>query len=195
MRQAQIKRETKETRVEVTLALDGRGHADIHTGLGFLDHMLTLLAGHGRLDLTVKAQGDLDVDGHHTAEDIGICLGQALKAALGEKRGVNRYGSCLLPMDEALVICALDFSGRGFYAGELPLPTDKIGTFDTELIAEFMTALSANAGLTLHFQEMAGRNSHHIAEAAFKALGRSLRAAIAVDPALNGEIPSTKGVL
>ena len=195
MRTATIERETKETKVSVYLDLDGRGECDASTGCGFLDHMLTLFAGHGRFTLKVRCDGDVDVDFHHSVEDIGICLGAAFDQALSDRRGITRYGSFLLPMDEALILCALDISGRGMYAGTLTIPTQKVGSFDTELVEEFMVAFCRKMGLTLHFQQFAGTNSHHIIEAAFKALGRALKAAVAVDAQYAQEIPSTKGVL
>lgn len=195
MRQAQLKRTTAETDVEIDWNLDGTGRADISTGVGFLDHMLTLFARHGSFDLRVVCRGDTQVDDHHSVEDIGIALGDAFREAIGDKRGIMRYGSMLLPMDEALVLCALDLSGRGSLCSTLALPTQKIGTFDTELVEEFFLAFVRRAELTLHFQQLAGGNSHHIAEAAFKAFGRALAAAAAPDPKHPGEIPSTKGVL
>ena len=195
MRTAEIKRETAETKIALTLDLDGKGAADINTGCGFLDHMLTLLAGHGKFDLSVFCKGDTNVDDHHTVEDVGIALGQAFAKALGDKRGITRYGTVTLPMDEALVLCALDISGRCGLYGELKLPSRKVGSFDTELCEEFFLAFVRNAGVTLHFQQMAGSNTHHIIECAFKAFGRALRAAVKIDPEFAGEIPSTKGVL
>lgn len=195
MRTATLARKTAETDIALTLNLDGTGVADIQTGCGFLDHMLTLMARHGRLDLTVRCTGDTNVDDHHTVEDIGIALGQALAAALGEKRGVTRFGDVALPMDEALVLVALDLSGRGTLGYALALPTQKVGTFDTELGKEFFLALTREARITLHLTQLAGENSHHILEAAFKGFGRALRAAAAVDPAFAEDIPSTKGTL
>jgi imidazoleglycerol-phosphate dehydratase len=195
MRYAEIARKTAETDIQLALNLDGRGAGEIKTGVGFLDHMLTLLARHGRFDLNIRCTGDNYVDDHHSVEDIGICFGLALREALGEKRGIVRYGDSLLPMDEALIRCALDVSGRGGLYGSVPFPTEKIGAFDTQLVKEFMDALARNAGITLHFQLCAGENSHHIAEAQFKALARALRQAASIDPALAGEIPSTKEVL
>ncbi len=195
MRVSEIRRTTGETDVAVTIDLDGSGRGKIDTGVGFLNHMLTLFAAHGRFDLTVRCQGDTDVDDHHSAEDVGIALGQALKAALGDRRGIVRYGQMVLPMDEALVLVAADLSGRGLLCADLRFPSQKIGTFDTELVAEFLQALAREGALTLHVRQLAGENSHHIAEAAFKGLGRCLRQAVAVDPAAAGEIPSTKGVL
>ena len=195
MRTSSIERKTAETDIRLTLALDGTGKAEVATGCGFLDHMLTLLARHARIDLAVTCKGDTWVDDHHTVEDIGIALGTALTEALGEKRGITRYGSSLLPMDETLVMVALDLSGRATLCCDLPFPTEKIGTFDTELCKEFFTAFVRNAATTLHIRLLTGENSHHIAEAAFKGLGRALRAAVAIDPALGDEIPSTKGAL
>lgn len=195
MRTSAIERNTLETQIALTLNLDGTGIADVKTGCGFLDHMLTLFARHGDFDLTVKCQGDTEVDYHHTVEDIGIALGQAFDQALGEKRGVRRYASLCLPMDEALILCAVDLSGRGGYYEELAIPTEKIGSFDTQLVYEFMWAFAANARLTLHLRKLAGRNSHHIVEGAFKALGRALREAAETDPRFRDEIPSTKGML
>ena len=195
MRTADIRRDTRETRIQLSLNLDGTGKADIATGVGFLDHMLELFARHGDFDLTIRCQGDTQVDGHHSVEDIGIALGQAFDQALGEKRGVRRYTSLCLPMDEALILCAVDLSGRGGYYEELAIPTEKIGAFDTQLVYEFMWAFAANARLTLHLRKLAGRNSHHIVEGAFKALGRALREAAETDPRFRDEIPSTKGML
>ena len=195
MRSARIQRNTRETSITLALTLDGLGKAEVSTGVGFLDHMLTLLARHGRLDLELTCRGDTQVDDHHSVEDIGIALGQAFDQALGEKRGVRRYTSLCLPMDEALILCAVDLSGRGGYYEELAIPTEKIGAFDTQLVYEFMWAFAANARLTLHLRKLAGRNSHHIVEGAFKALGRALREAAETDPRFRDEIPSTKGML
>lgn len=195
MRISEINRKTEETDVSLTLNLDGRGASSLCTGVGFLEHMLTLFARHGRFDLTVRCSGDTQVDDHHSVEDIGIALGQAFDQALGEKRGVRRYASLCLPMDEALILCAVDLSGRGGYYEELAIPTEKIGSFDTQLVYEFMWAFAANARLTLHLRKLAGRNSHHIVEGAFKALGRALREAAETDPRFRDEIPSTKGML
>ena len=195
MRTAEIARKTAETDIALRLDLDGAGRGDIATGCGFLDHMLTLFARHGCFDLTVKCQGDTFVDDHHTVEDVGICLGDAFAKALGNLGGVNRYGSTILPMDEALLLTAVDLSGRGMLCCELDLPTEKVGTFDTQLAEEFFLAFTRRCQCTLHIRQLAGKNSHHIIEGAFKSLGRSLRQAVAIDPALNGEIPSTKGVL
>ena len=195
MRTAELRRTTGETGVTVVLDLDGTGKSDVSTGCGFLDHMLTLFARHGRFDLTVQARGDTWVDDHHTVEDVGIVLGGAFAQALGEKRGVTRYGSALLPMDEALILTAVDLSGRGLLCYGLDIPTEKVGTFDTQLTEEFLNAFARQAGLTLHVKQLAGTNSHHIIEGAFKSLARSLRGAVAIDPAAAGEVPSTKGVL
>lgn len=195
MRTAEIARKTAETDITLSLNLDGTGRGEIATGCGFLDHMLTLFARHGRFDLTVHCQGDTFVDDHHTVEDVGICLGDAFAKALGNLGGVNRYGSTILPMDEALILTAVDLSGRGMLCCELDLPTEKVGTFDTQLAEEFFLAFTRRCQCTLHIRQLAGKNSHHIIEGAFKSLGRSLRQAVAIDPALNGEVPSTKGVL
>ena len=195
MRTATIKRDTRETQIELTLNLDGTGKASIASGCGFLDHMLELFARHGDIDLTVKCNGDTHVDYHHSVEDIGICLGKAFTEALGDKRGINRYGSQILPMDEALILSAVDLSGRGYLGYALEIPTEKVGTFDTELVEEFWLGFIRNANCTLHIRKMAGTNSHHIIEGAFKSVGRSLRQAFAIDPAFADDIPSTKGVL
>ncbi len=195
MRTAEVRRTTGETDVTVVLELDGAGRGDIATGCGFLDHMLTLFARHGRFDLTVRAKGDTWVDDHHTVEDVGIALGDAFAKALGDKRGVTRYGDTALPMDEALILTAVDLSGRGLLCCDLAIPTEKVGTFDTQLVEEFLGAFARRADITLHARQLAGANSHHIIEGTFKSLARSLRAAVAIDPAAAGEIPSTKGVL
>lgn len=195
MRSASIDRKTSETNISLTLNLDGTGKTEIATGVGFLDHMLTLFARHGRFDLAVTCAGDTHVDDHHTVEDIAIVLGSALAEALGNKAGITRYGSFLLPMDEALVLCALDISGRATLRYGLNPPSQKVGTFDTELAEEFFMGFTRAAGVTLHLRQLDGTNSHHILEAAFKGFGRALRQAVAIDPALNGEIPSTKGVI
>ncbi len=195
MRTASIERNTNETKIALTLHLDGTGVSDIASGCGFLDHMLTLFAKHGRFDLTVTCQGDTQVDDHHTVEDIGICLGTALAQAIGDCRGIKRYGSIMLPMDEALVLSAIDVSGRSYLFFDCTFPTEKVGSFDTELIKEFWIAFTRTAGITLHIQKLNGENSHHIAEAGFKAVGRALREAVAVEAAYADEIPSTKGVL
>lgn len=195
MRSAEIKRTTAETSIELRLNLEGTGAGKIATGVGFMDHMLTLFARHARMDLDVICKGDTFVDDHHSVEDIGICLGAAIAKAVGDKRGIRRYGSMLLPMDEALVLCALDLSGRSCLRYTAQIPSQKIGTFDTELVEEFFLGLTRSAGLTLHMKMMDGTNSHHIVEAMFKALGRALREAVSIDESLGGEIPSTKGVL
>ncbi len=193
-RHASIRRTTSETQIELNLELEGHGEAIVSSGSGFLDHMLTQVAVHGLFDLAIRATGDVHVDDHHTIEDVGIALGQALRGALGDKAGIRRYGDALVPMDEALALVAVDCSGRGFLAYDVTFPTAKIGTFDTELFEEFLRALAHNAGLTLHVRMLAGRNSHHMAEAMFKALGRALRVAVELDPARGG-VPSTKGTL
>ncbi len=195
MRQAEITRKTAETDITLTLDLDGTGKSEIATGCGFLDHMLTLFARHGRFDLKVKCAGDTYVDDHHTVEDIGIALGQAFAQSLGDKRGITRYGDTVLPMDEALILTAVDISGRDHLGLDLPIPAQKVGTFDTELVEEFWLAFVRNAKVTLHIRELSGTNSHHIIEGAFKSAARSLRKAVAVDPDIADEIPSTKGVL
>jgi len=195
MRSAEIKRKTSETDIELKINLDGTGRGTIQTGVGFLDHMLTLFSRHGRFDLDVICRGDTMVDDHHSVEDIGIVLGSAIAQALSDKRGIKRYGSMLLPMDEALVLCALDLSGRSCLRFTAQIPAQKIGTFDTELVEEFFLALTRSAGMTLHMRMMDGTNSHHIVEAMFKALGRALAEAVSIDERLAGEIPSTKGVL
>ena len=195
MRAAEINRKTAETDIAMKLNLDGKGESQIDTGVGFLDHMLTLFAKHGRFDLTVKCTGDTYVDDHHTVEDIGIALGQAFAEALGDKKGIRRYGREVLPMDEALVLTAVDFSGRSYLAYGLKIPTPTVGTFDTELVEEFWMAFTRNAKCTLHIHQMAGTNSHHIIEGAFKSAAKTMRAAVSVDAAFADEIPSTKGVL
>ncbi|MBP3300816.1 MAG: imidazoleglycerol-phosphate dehydratase HisB [Clostridia bacterium] len=195
MKNATIRRTTAETDISLSIVLDGSGISDINTGCGFLDHMLTLFARHGRFDLTVLCKGDVEVDDHHTVEDIGICLGQAFAEALGDKRGINRYGSIILPMDEALILAAVDLSGRSFLRYALSIPTEKVGTFDTELVEEFFLAFTRTGALTLHLKQFDGTNSHHIIEGTFKAVARALRQAVAVDPDAADEIPSTKGVL
>ena len=195
MRNAEITRNTAETKIKLALDLDGTGNSEIATGVGFLDHMLTLFAKHGRFDLRVSCAGDTWVDDHHTVEDVGIALGQAFKAALGDKKGIIRYGSQILPMDEALILTAVDLSGRGLLGYDLQIPTQKVGTFDTELVEEFWLGFVRNAECTLHIRQMAGTNSHHIIEGTFKSAGRSLRAAVAIEAAFADEIPSTKGVL
>lgn len=195
MRSGDITRETSETSLSVHLDLDGTGKSDIATGVGFFDHMLDQIARHALIDLTVRATGDLHIDDHHTVEDVGIALGRALAQALGDKRGIRRYGSCHLAMDEALVRAALDLSGRPFLVWKVDFPTPKIGTFDTELVREFFTAFAMNAGMTLNVARLDGLNSHHIAEAAFKSVARALRDAVEPDPRTSGVIPSTKGTL
>ncbi|MFG1346199.1 imidazoleglycerol-phosphate dehydratase HisB [Xanthobacter autotrophicus DSM 431] len=195
MRKAEIVRETKETKVALTVDLDGTGKAAISTGIGFLDHMLDLLARHARFDLSVKADGDLHVDFHHTTEDVGIVLGQAVRKALGDMRGITRYADVHLPMDETLTRVALDISGRPFLVFRTEFAVPKIGEFDTELVREFFQAFASSAGVTLHVETLYGVNAHHIAESCFKGLARVLRQAVAVDPATAGEIPSTKGAL
>ncbi|MBQ2785411.1 MAG: imidazoleglycerol-phosphate dehydratase HisB [Oscillospiraceae bacterium] len=195
MRTAEIIRKTAETDISLKLNLDGTGASVIDTGCGFLDHMLTLFSKHGRFDLTLTCKGDTYVDDHHTVEDIGIALGQAFKAALGDKKGVYRYGDKILPMDETLILAAVDLSGRGYLNYDLQIPTQKVGTFDTELVEEFWLGFIRNADCTLHICQLAGFNSHHIIEGAFKCVGRILKQAVAIDPAFADEIPSTKGVL
>ena len=195
MRKSNIERKTKETQVKVSLALDQSGSCNIDTGCGFLNHMLELFSRHGRFELDVTCHGDTDVDYHHTVEDIGIVLGQAFADALGDKRGIRRYGSFLLPMDEALVLCALDLSGRCSLNYDAQIPTEKVGDFDTELVEEFLWGLCRSLGLTLHVKQLAGTNSHHIIEAMFKGLGRAMSQACSIDETFRDEIPSTKGVL
>ena len=194
-REATIIRTTAETDIAVTVNLDGTGRADVASGIGFFDHMLSALARHSRMDLAVRVAGDLEVDGHHSVEDAGIVLGQALREALGDKAGIARFGSAFVPMDEALVLAALDISGRGQLHWAVDVPFGMVGDFDTQLAREFFIALATNAGITLHLRQLAGDNVHHILEAAFKACGRALREAVAIDGALAGEVPSTKGVL
>ena len=193
MRTSEIQRNTAETKIQLSLNLDGTGKSNIETGVGFLDHMMTLFAAHGKFDLTVICNGDIHVDDHHSVEDIGICLGQAFQTALGDKRGITRYGSFLLPMDEALILSAVDISGRSCLCYGLDIPTEKIGTFDTELVEEFFLGFTRNCPMSLHLRQLAGTNSHHIVEGAFKSVGRALKAAVALDG--TNEIPSTKGVL
>ena len=195
MRAANIERATTETAIRLSLNLDGSGTAEVDTGCGFLNHMLTLFARHGRFDLNLTCVGDTDVDYHHSTEDIGICLGRAVHSALGDMRGITRYGSMLLPMDEALVQCALDISGRSGFYPQLSFPTEKVGDFDTELCEEFFYAFVREAGITLHLRMLAGYNSHHILEACFKAFGRALCKAVSIDESSRNIIPSTKGVL
>ncbi len=195
MRMGEIKRQTKETNISLSLHLDGVGASEIHTGVGFLDHMLILFARHGRFDLCVKCQGDTEIDDHHSVEDIGICLGMAFQKALGDGMGICRYGHIILPMDESLILCAVDISGRSHLEYGLEIPTQKVGGFDTELTEEFLIAFVRKAGLTLHVKQLAGKNSHHIIEATFKALARALAQAVAINAEYRNEIPSTKGVL
>ena len=195
MRRATITRKTAETDISVEIDLDGSGVYDNRTGVGFFDHMLDQLARHALIDMTVRASGDLHIDDHHTVEDVGIALGQALAQALGDKRGIRRYGSCLLPMDDALVRAALDLSGRPYLVWNLGFAVPKIGTFDTELVREFFQALSTHGGITLHVDALHGINAHHVAEAAFKSVARALREAVEVDPRKADAVPSTKGTL
>lgn len=194
-RRAEINRETSETRIQLRLNLDGTGRAEIATGIGFLDHMLTALARHAMIDLAVTAEGDLHIDFHHTTEDVGIVLGQAIRRALADKRGIRRYGQALVPMDEALAECAIDISGRPFLAWSASFPRDKVGEMDTELFEEFFRALAMNSAMTVHLTQRAGTNAHHIAEGLFKAFARALRMAVEADPRTEGTIPSTKGML
>ena len=195
MRESEIKRKTAETDISLSLCVDGTGKAEISTGIGFLDHMLTLFARHGRFDLCVTCKGDTCVDDHHSTEDIGIVLGQALRQALGDKKGICRYGDIILPMDEALILASVDISGRGMLCLSAEFRTEKIGTFDTELVEEFFQAFASNAGITLHIRQLDGKNSHHIAEGMFKAVARAMRKAVSIDEVARDEIPSTKGVL
>jgi imidazoleglycerol-phosphate dehydratase len=195
MRKATVKRTTKETDVAVAIDLDGSGAASISTGIGFLDHMLDLLSRHSRIDMTVKATGDLHIDHHHTTEDVGIALGQAVKQALGDMKGITRYADVHLPMDEALTRVAIDISGRPFLVFKVNFSRDKVGTFDTELVNEWFQAFAMNAGMTVHVETLYGQNDHHISESCFKGLARALRAAVAIDPRAKDEIPSTKGSL
>ena len=195
MREVQRVRKTNETNIRLSLNLDGTGESNINSGVGFLDHMLTLFARHGRFDLHLSCDGDTYVDDHHTVEDIGIALGQAFTQALGDKRGIIRYGSFILPMDETLILCAVDISGRSYLNFDLHIPTQKVGTFDTELAEEFFLGFVRNANLTLHVKQLEGKNSHHIIEGTFKAFGRTMKQAVAIDDQFKNEIPSTKGVL
>ena len=195
MRNAQINRKTTETDIALSVNLDGTGIYDIDIGCGFLDHMLELFTRHGRFDITIRCKGDTYVDDHHTVEDIGIALGQAFSEALGDKKGIKRYGQCILPMDESLILTAADISGRGCLGYALDIPTQKVGTFDTELVEEFWIAFTRNSDCTLHIRQLAGTNSHHIIEGAFKSAARSLREAVSIDPAAPDSIPSTKGLL
>ena len=195
MRNATVTRKTAETDIFLSLELDGSGRSKLDTGCGFLDHMLTLLASHGRFDLNVTCKGDTQVDYHHTVEDIGIALGKAFSEALGDKRGIHRYGDTILPMDEALILTAVDFSGRSYLGFDMNIPTEKVGDFDTELVEEFWLGFVRQAECSLHIRMLAGKNSHHIIEGAFKSAARSLKEAVAIDEAFKNEIPSTKGVL
>ena len=195
MRKAELKRTTAETDIALSLVLDGTGKSEIKTGCGFLDHMLTLFAKHGRFDLVVSCQGDVEVDDHHTVEDVGIVLGMAFRKALGDKKGITRYGNTILPMDEALILSACDLSGRSFLGYELEIPTEKVGTFDTQLTEEFWLAFTREAACNLHLRTLAGQNSHHIIEGAFKSAARTLQEAAKIDADFADEIPSTKGVL
>ena len=195
MRIAEISRETAETDIKLQIDLDGTGDSTVNTGVGFLDHMMTLFSRHGRFDLTLECEGDTYVDDHHSVEDIGICLGKAFSEALGEMRGINRYGHIILPMDETLILCAVDISGRSCLCFEADFPSDKIGTFDTELVEEFFAAFVRSSNVTLHIKQLRGKNSHHIAEGIFKAFARTMKTAVAIDEELGDEIPSTKGVL
>ena len=195
MRTAEIKRKTAETDIELSLVLDGEGKSEIDTGCGFMDHMLTLFASHGGFNLKVKCVGDTKVDYHHSVEDIGICLGKAFAESLGDCRGITRYGDIILPMDEALILCAVDICGRNTLVLRLDIPSQKVGDFDTELVEEFLIAFVREARISLHVRQLEGRNSHHIIEGVFKALGRTLGKAVAIDPKRAGEIPSTKGTI
>ena len=195
MRTVEILRTTKETDIALKLNLDGRGEANVSSGVGFLDHMLTLFARHGRFDITLTCKGDTEVDFHHTTEDVGICLGLAFKQALGDKKGIVRYGDTVLPMDEALILSAGDISGRSYLNLDLKLRAKRVGNFDTELVEEFFVAFTSNAGLNLHVKQLEGRNTHHIIEGTFKSVARSLKKAVAIDPDFADEVPSTKGVL
>ena len=195
MRTSEVKRKTAETDIVLTLNLDGSGASKIDSGCGFLDHMLTLFAKHGGFDLELTCKGDTYVDMHHTCEDIGISLGKAFYEALGDKRGITRYGDMILPMDEALILAAVDISGRGGYYADMEIPAEKVGDFDTELVLEYFTAFAQNAGITLHVRKLAGKNSHHIIEGAFKAVARALRTAVSIDAKNASSVPSTKGCL
>lgn len=195
MRTSEIIRNTNETKITLKLNLDGSGISSVDTGVGFLDHMLTLFARHGSFDLEVTCCGDTEVDDHHTTEDIGICLGMAFAEALGDMAGITRYGHIILPMDETLILCAADISGRSYLGYSLDIPTEKVGTFDTQLTEEFFLAFIRKVGMTLHLRQLSGTNSHHIIEGAFKAFGRTMKQAVSIDPSQAGRIPSTKGVL
>ncbi len=195
MRKAETERKTKETEIVLSIDIDGKGRSEIETGIGFFDHMLTLFAMHGGFDLKIKCKGDLEVDGHHTVEDVGIALGEAFNKALGDKKGITRYGDKTVPMDEALNLAAVDISGRGYLNFDAFIPTEKIGEFDSELVEEFFAAFTRSAKITLHIVQMAGENSHHIAEGIFKAVARALREAVKVQPEFKEILPSTKGVI
>lgn len=195
MRSAEIKRKTGETDITLKINLDGKGDSKINTGCGFLDHMLTLFAKHGKMDLTIKCKGDVEVDFHHTTEDVGIALGRAIKEALGDKKGITRYGNMILPMDEALILSAIDLSGRGIFVRNFDIKANKVGDFDTELVEEFFQAFALNCGCNLHVKQLDGSNAHHIIEGAFKSVARSLRTAISIEKGFEDVIPSTKGVL
>ena len=195
MRKSEIERNTNETKIKLSLTIDATGKSSCETGCGFLDHMLTLFAKHGKFDLDVKCEGDTFVDYHHTVEDIGICLGQAFSEAMGDKKGIKRYSDKITPMDETLILCAVDVSGRGGFYGDMNIPTQKVGDFDTELCEEFFIAFARQAGITLHIKQLAGSNSHHIIEGTFKCLARALREALSLDKDFADEIPSTKGML
>jgi imidazoleglycerol-phosphate dehydratase len=195
MRKAEINRKTNETNISIEILLDGTGKSDTNTGIGFFDHMLDQLAKHSLIDIEINADGDLHIDDHHTVEDVGICLGKAVKSALADKKGIHRYGSCILPMDDALIQSALDISGRAHFEWDVEFNTAKIGFFDVELVKEFFNAFSSNSEMTLHVNKLAGVNSHHIAEATFKSVAKSIRYAIELDPKQENMVPSTKGVL
>ena len=195
MRTVEILRTTKETDIALKLNLDGKGESNVNSGVGFLDHVLTLFARHGRFDITLTCKGDTEVDFHHTTEDVGICLGLAFKQALGDKKGIVRYGDTVLPMDEALILSAVDISGRSYLNLDLKLRAKRVGNFDIELVEEFFVAFTSNAGLNLHVKQLEGRNTHHIIEGTFKSVARSLKKAVAIDPDFADEVPSTKGVL
>ena len=195
MRNSDISRKTSETDILLKLELDGEGKADVESGCGFLDHMLSLFAVHGSFDLYVRCSGDTNVDYHHTVEDIAICLGNAFRQSLGDRKGITRYGDSVIPMDEALIMSAVDISGRGGFYCDISIPTEKVGDFDTELVEEFMTAFSRNSGICIHIRQLAGRNSHHIIEGIFKSIAHSIKTAVALDPLNSGRIPSSKGML
>lgn len=195
MRRGKIERATAETQIKLMLELDGEGKYDVDTGCGFLNHMLELFTRHGRFDLAIRCQGDTHVDYHHTVEDVGIALGRAFTQAMGDKRGIRRYGDIVLPMDETLMICAVDISGRDYLGFDVQIPTEKVGDMDTELVKEFFLGFVRNAGMTLHFKQLAGENTHHIIEGMFKAFGRAMGQAVAIDEQFKNQIPSTKGVI